>query len=228
MRILALDSCSRAGSVALLENDSLVVSYVLDVTARHSERLLPAMDRCLVEAGWTMGEVDLIACTGGPGSFTGLRIGLATAKGLAFATGIPLVGVNSLEATAQGYAHAAVTICAMIDARKRQVFAAQFRPDGQGGVERLTEDVSTPADQYAAALSGDCLFVGDGAALFAEKIRAARPGAILAPAALATPRAAAVAWLGARAFARGETGLTPHYVRPTDAEMDPRFANKGG
>ncbi len=224
MKILAMDSSTRAGSVALLEGDALVSSYLLDVTATHSERLLPAIDHCLADATWTMEDIDLIACAKGPGSFTGLRIGLATAKGIAFATGKPLVGVNSLEATALGLAFGQTPICPMIDARKRQVFAALFEPDGAGGLTRKREDVSVPAADYAAQIEGPCLFVGDGALLFTEKILAAKPDAILVPSALAYPRAAGVGWLGARAFARGEKGLVAHYVRLSDAELNPKFA----
>jgi tRNA threonylcarbamoyladenosine biosynthesis protein TsaB len=110
--------------------------------------------------------LNLIACGAGPGIFTGLRIGIATAKGLAFAQRLPLVGVNSLEATALSLAHATLPICPLLDARKRQVFAALFAPDGRGGLRRLRQDVSAPAAQVAASLEGPCLLVGDGVELF--------------------------------------------------------------
>jgi len=226
MKILALDTCTRAGSVALLHGDELIAAHVLDVTATHSERLLPAVDRLLADAGWTINSVDLIACAKGPGSFTGLRIGVATAKGLAFAADKPLVGINSLEATALGLAFCETPICPMIDARKRQVFAALFQPDGRGGIKRLRDDESVKADQYAAFIEGTCLLIGDGAQLFAEQIRQAKPDAVFVPPALCYPRAAGVALLGAEAYKRGESGLVAHYVRASDAEMNPKFAEK--
>lgn len=224
MRILALDTCSRVGSAALFEDDRLVSSYLLDMTVKHSERVLSTVDRLLADAGWRMDDLGLLACAAGPGAFTGLRIGIATAKGLAFAARLPLVGVNSLEAVALSLAHAAVPICPMLDARKRQVFAALFQPDGRGGLRRLREDISAPAAQVAASLAGPCLLLGDGVDLFREQILAAAPEAILVPTALSVPRAIAVGWLGRQAFARGEQGLTAHYVRPSDAEMNPKFA----
>jgi tRNA threonylcarbamoyladenosine biosynthesis protein TsaB len=226
MRVLALDTCTRAGSVALLQDGALVGAYVLDVTATHSERLLPSIDRLLADAGWKVDGLDLIACAKGPGSFTGLRIGLSTAKGLAFAAHKPLVGVDSLEATALGFGYGATAICPMIDARKRQVFAALFAPDGQGGVARLREDESVRAEAYARGVEGPCLFVGDGAELFAAEIAAAKPDALLVPAARCVPRAAAVGLLGARQFREGERGLVAHYVRASDAELNPKLAEK--
>ncbi|MDP8225292.1 MAG: tRNA (adenosine(37)-N6)-threonylcarbamoyltransferase complex dimerization subunit type 1 TsaB [Candidatus Lernaella stagnicola] len=226
MKILALDTSTRAGSVALLEGEQLVSSYALDVTATHSERLLPAVDRCLTDAGWRLADVELIACAKGPGSFTGLRIGLATAKGVALATGTPLVGVNSLEASALGFAFGTTPICPMIDARKRQVFAALFAPDGHGQWSRLAEDCSVNAAEYAAQIEGPCLFVGGGATLFEESIRAAKPDAVIVPPTLTYTRAAGVGWLGGKAYARGEEGLVAHYVRLSDAEMNPKFAKQ--
>ncbi|HPQ71265.1 MAG TPA: tRNA (adenosine(37)-N6)-threonylcarbamoyltransferase complex dimerization subunit type 1 TsaB [bacterium] len=226
MKILALDTSTRAGSVALRDGEQIVAATLLDVTATHSERLLPAVERSLADAGWTIEDLDLIACAKGPGSFTGLRIGLATAKGIAFAIDRPLVGVNSLEATALGFAYGTATICAMIDARKRQVFAALFAPDGKGGLQRLSEDASVKAGEFAASVEGPCLFVGDGAQLFAEQIHAAKPDALLVEPAVCYPRAMGVALLGARLFAAGERGLVAHYVRASDAELNPKFAVK--
>lgn len=228
MKVLAVDTSTWAGSLALLDGPRLVSIYLLDIKAAHSERVLPAIDGILRDAGWTIRDIELIACAKGPGSFTGLRIGLATAKGLAFARGLPLVGVNSLEAAALGQAYATTPICAMLDGRKRQVFAARFQPDGRGGLERTAEDVSVDAGEYAGAIEGPCLFVGDGAALYAERILRAKPDAILVPQALEYPHAGGVGWLGMAAHARGEGGLVAHYVRLSDAEMDPKFAPTEG
>ncbi len=226
MKVLALDTCTRAGSVALLQDGALVSAYVLDVTATHSERLLPSIDRLLADAGWHINDLALIAGAAGPGSFTGLRIGISTAKGLAFAADKPLIGVNALEALALGFAFATAPVCAMIDARKSQVFAAQFQPDGRGGVTRLTADVSTHARDYAAGIAGPCLFAGDGAELFGAEILAAKPDALLVPGALCYPRAVGVGLLGERLYREGQRGLVAHYVRASDAELNPKFAVK--
>ena len=228
MKLLALDTSTRAGSVALMDGGRAVSAYTFDVSATHSEMLLPVIDRCLAEAGWRIADLDLIACAKGPGGFTGLRIGLATAKGIAFAGGRPLIGVNSLEATALPLAFGTTPICPLLDARKRQVFAALYLPDGRGGLRRERAEVSVAAADWARTIAGDCLFVGDGAELYADAIRAAKPDAILVPAAWCPARATVVGWLGERAFAAGERGLAANYVRPPDAELNPKFAVKEG
>lgn len=228
MKVLALDTSTRAGSVALLESGCVLSAYLLDMTAKHSEVLLSVIDRCLTDVGWRVEDVELIACAKGPGGFTGLRIGLATAKGIAFAGGIPLVGVNSLLATALPLAFGQTPICPMLDARKRQVFAAIYRPDGRGGLELTRADASVNAAAWAKDIAGDCLFVGDGAEMYAEAIGEVKPDALFVAGRLCPVRATVVGMLGERAFAAGEKGLVAHYVRPSDAEMNPKFAVKEG
>lgn len=226
MKILSLDTCTRAGSVALLEDGKVVGAQILDVQATHSERLLPAVDRLLADARWTMADLDLLACAKGPGSFTGLRIGVSTAKGMAFATGKPLVGVNSLEAMALGFSYCQTLLCPMIDARKRQVFTALFKPDGRGGFECERPDESVQAADFASSIKEPCLFFGDGADLFAEIIRKAKPDALFIPTALCYPRAVGIALLGEQIHRQGERGLVAHYVRVSDAELNPKFRQK--
>jgi len=227
MKVLALDTSTRAGSLALTEQGRLVASFLLDLPAAHSARLLPSLDRLLRDAEWRLADLDLLVCVQGPGNFTGLRNGLSTAKGLAFAAELPLIGVNSLEATALGFSYANTPICPMLDARKKQVFAALFLPDGRGGLERLRDDESVFAGDYAAGVRGPCLFVGDGAELYASAIVQKKSDALVVPSAICYPRAAGAALLGETAYLAGRRGLVAHYVRASDAELNPKFAGGG-
>ena len=130
MRLLAVDTSTLTGAVALLEDDTLVAESRLNVALTHGERLLPAIDGILAAAGWSLAELDALAVAVGPGSFTGLRIGVSTVKGLAFATGKPTVPVSTLEALAWSLPLAAHPVCPVLDARKGEVYTALFLTRG--------------------------------------------------------------------------------------------------
>src|SRR2546428_679884 len=117
---------------ALLDGELVVGEYVLDVRLTHSERLMAAIDRLLTDAGWTVGELEGLAVAMGPGSFTGLRVGLSTVKGLALALSIPIAAVPTLDAMAAMLPFAALPICPVLDARKGEVYASLYRWDGDG------------------------------------------------------------------------------------------------
>jgi tRNA threonylcarbamoyladenosine biosynthesis protein TsaB len=174
----------------------------------------------LAQAGVTVGDVGAVAVSIGPGSFTGLRIGLGFAKGIAFAGGVPLVGVSTLEALAvAAAAPAGATVCAALDARKRECWAALFRMADDGTPERLTDDLAIGAAELAARLPAGCIVVGDGGDAYADVLGA---HTILRPFATHHPRGGAIALLGARRLASGFPGdpatLEPIYGRPADAE----------
>ena len=122
MLVLGIETSSRHGGVAIIGEDRVLCEAVLSVEVTHSERLLPAVDRALDEARITLEGLGGIAVSIGPGSFTGLRIGLSTAKGLAYATGLPLVGVPTLEAMAWTLPAARWQVCPVLDARKQEVY----------------------------------------------------------------------------------------------------------
>jgi len=225
MRLLAVDTSTLTGAVALLEDDTLVAESRLNVALTHGERLLPAIDAILAAAGWSLAELDALAVAVGPGSFTGLRIGVSTVKGLAFATGKPTVPVSTLEALAWSLPLAAHPVCPVLDARKGEVYTALFLTRGDQP-ERLWPDRAVPPQALADELvtQAPVILVGDGAAPHAVVFeRRLGEGLRLAPPGHRLPSAASVGDLGRRALARGETIdpalLAPRYVRPSEAEL---------
>src|SRR5262245_4578017 len=132
MRVLAVETSTLAGGAALLDGGLVVGEYTLDVSLTHSERLMGAVDRLLSDAGWTVRDLEGLAVSVGPGSFTGLRIGLSTVKGLALALTIPIAAVPTLDALATLLPFAALPVCPVLDARKREVYASLYRWNGTG------------------------------------------------------------------------------------------------
>ncbi|HEX2484159.1 MAG TPA: tRNA (adenosine(37)-N6)-threonylcarbamoyltransferase complex dimerization subunit type 1 TsaB [Myxococcota bacterium] len=219
--ILALETATLATSVALLRGEELVAEWTHVDARPHSERLLPAIDALLCGAGIAIGDVDAFAVSAGPGSFTGLRIGIATVKGLAFGSERPVAAVSTLAALALCGADGAAPVAALLDARRGEVYAALFAADGG----RLAPDaVVTPEALGARLPPGTRIVVGEGAQAAADAV-AARLGekvrVLDAPAGLA--RAHPVGVLGARLLARGEgvpaAQVAPRYVRRAEAEV---------
>jgi tRNA threonylcarbamoyladenosine biosynthesis protein TsaB len=223
MLVLGIETSTRQGGVAIVGEDGVLCEAVLNVEVTHSERLLPAVDRALDEARITLENLGGIAVSIGPGSFTGLRIGLSTAKGLAYATGLPLVGVPTLEAMAWALPAARWQVCPVLDARKQEVYAALFRHEPEG-LRRVTEDAALPPEDLCRLIRNPTLFLGDGAdaygALFRERLG---DKMLLPPLASRGARPACVAELGRRRLLRGDRdapdALVPRYLRPSEAEL---------
>jgi len=219
MRVLAVDTSTMAGGVALVENAHVVGESLLDVRTTHSERLMLAIDRVLADAGWEATQLDGLAVTVGPGSFTGLRIGLAAVKGLALALGCPVAPVPTLDAMAAGFPWAARPVCAVLDARKGELYASLFRWDG-ALMQREWDYLAVSPEDLAARIVEPVIGVGSGADLVASALmtvaRPVRRG----------PCAAVVGWLGVDRLRRGETvtpeALVPMYLRPSEAELKRR------
>ncbi len=228
MRVLAVETSTLAGGAALLDGDQLVGEYTLNVRATHSERLLAAVDRLLQDAGWTVEMLEGLAVAVGPGSFTGLRIGVSTVKGLAFSLGIPVVAVSTLEALAWALPFARHAVCPVLDARKGEVYAALFHWEGVSPVRDL-EDQAVDPEELCRRLSGPVTFIGDGigvySGLFKERLG---PLATFAPAGRRLPSAACVGQLGHARLSSGEVvdpvALAPRYLRPSEAELKLRRA----
>ena len=223
MLVLGVETSTMQGGVALVGADRLVSEYLLNVEATHSERLLPAIDRMLCDAGVGLDALSGIAVSIGPGSFTGLRIGLSTVKGLAYATGLPVVGVPTLEALAWTTPFAAVQICPVLDARKHEVYAALFRYEG-GVLVRLMEDAALAPEALCSRIRKPTLFLGDGLPVYGEFFRRLLGARMLVPPhASRGARPACVAELGRHRLARGERdsveSLVPRYLRPSEAEL---------
>lgn len=219
MRLLAVETSTLAGGVALLDGDRVRGEYVLDVSATHSERLLPAIDRLLADAGWAPADLEGLAVGVGPGSFTGLRIGLAAVKGLALALGIPVAAVPTLDAMAATLPFAALPVCPVLDARKGEVYACRYRWEGEGW-RREWEYLAVPPQALAARLEEPTILLGDGAAAVRS------PHVRLAPPHRRLPSPAAVGVLGLARLRAGETvapaALVPIYLRPSEAELKRR------
>ena len=224
MNLLALDTATRSCSVAVMIGDRLAAEVSTVTPRTHSAHLMHITGEALALAHLKPAEVDGFAVTVGPGSFTGLRIGLSTVKGLAFASGKPCIGVSGLEALAAGcpaYPHA---ICSLMDARKGQVYAAVFRRSGDRLMRIGQEKAASLEEVLAAAADGPCLFVGDGAALHAERIRS-RLGdrAHIAGSELNYPRGGIVARIALALWADNPaahaTPLLPRYLRRSDVEL---------
>ena len=136
MKILAFDTSATVATVALCDNERLLAEYTVNNGNTHSETLLPMIESLLGHFSMSVSDVDLFAVSVGPGSFTGVRIGAATLKGLAFASDKPCVGVSTLEAIAENLSVCKGLICPVMNARRAQVYTALFRSDGQT-LERL-------------------------------------------------------------------------------------------
>jgi len=201
--------------------DGVVVAEGVHREPRSHTASLPGLvERVLRDAGLGVDDVEGLAVSIGPGSFTGLRISLALAKGLAFAGGLPLVGVPTLEALAHvAEAPPGETICAALDARKREVYAALFVA-GDAAPRRLTPDLALSPEALAAQLTPPCVLVGDAGERYRDVLA---PHATLRPFATHHPRGGVVARLGSARLAAGERAnigtLEPTYVRPPDAEL---------
>ena len=140
MRILAIDTSAVCASVAVTESGKVLSESSVNTGLTHSRTLLPMIDSTLKNAEIELNDIDFFACSVGPGSFTGVRIGVATAKGLASPFGTPCVGVSSLEAMAYMYSELPAVICPVLGARRGNVYAAVFLSDGKGNVTRLCDD----------------------------------------------------------------------------------------
>ena len=164
LKILAIDSTAKTSTVALTENERLIGLSILNTNNTHSVTLLPSVEGILSGAGITARDVDLFVCSAGPGSFTGVRIGAAAVKGLAFADGKKCIGVSSLEALAMNVTEGDGTVCAVMDARRNQLYNALFEIKGKT-LKRLTPDRVITTDELSEELSGctgKIYVVGDG------------------------------------------------------------------
>ncbi|BCO09934.1 tRNA (adenosine(37)-N6)-threonylcarbamoyltransferase complex dimerization subunit type 1 TsaB [Desulfolithobacter dissulfuricans] len=227
--ILAIETATGCGSVALTSGDPLSGALLAEATAQprvtHARRLLGSVEWVLGAGGVSWEQLDGIAVSLGPGSFTGLRIGMAAAKGLAMAAGVPLLGVPTLDAlacTALGVAREK-ELCCLLDARKNEVYAALYRSGDDGLPVRSQDPVVIGPEQLVAKLTGPTVFAGPGVAAFHEIFAGSRLIEILPPP-LCQPRAAFVGLLGGRMLALGDVlepaAAAPLYIRASDAELN--------
>lgn len=222
MKILSLDSSATVATVALCEDDVLLAEFTLNNGNTHSETLLPMVESVLHLYGIQTEDVDVFACTSGPGSFTGVRIGAATLKGLAFGTGKPCVGVSTPEAIAQNLVLHKGLICPVMNARRSQVYTALFRSDGVALTRLMPDSALSIAelDEQLAAYGEPICFCGDGYDITLSALK--QTTAIPVPDRLQKQSAYSVAQVARRMLAAGEAttdaGLSVNYLRPSQAE----------
>lgn len=226
MRILAIDTSTMLGGIAILDDSTgLIMESRLNIRATHSERLMSEIDRALDKSGLGYDNIDSIAVTVGPGSFTGLRIGIGTVKGLAFATGIKTIAVPTLEAFAWSFPFSPYPVCPLLDARKKEVYAGAFMWEG-GGFRRIINETPIDIGAFMDKIGSfeKCVFLGEGAVLYRERIiERLQDRAIFSPMHLNVPMPSATAVLGLEKALKGEftpaDTLAPAYIRKAEAEL---------
>jgi len=225
MRILSIDTSTDCGSIAILEDETLRALLSLNIKKTHSQRLLAGVDFLLSECGLKVNDIDALAVAQGPGSFTGVRIALACAKGLALAHEKPLVGVSTLEALAWQSAEPDILLCPVIDARRGEIFGAAYRKElSTGRICEVLPGRAEPLEKFLENICEPALFSGDGSIKFADDIRKKLGGnARFAPPGRNLPSAVTVALLGRERLLRGESDdaetLVPIYLRQHDARL---------
>ena len=225
MKILGIDTSTPIGSVALIDDDNLVAEHTLNIVQAHSARLMPAIDGILKWSDITADDLDGCAVGIGPGSFTGIRIGVATIKSLCYALDKPIVGVSTLEAVAYNLRWTDGIICPLLDARRREVYGAIFEGGSEWG--RLSEDLCLSLDAFLDQLVEMTAqrrvpttfnFVGDGLLTYGDAVRERLGESVhFADAIFNVPRGATVAYLGAQRLQHTDHDsywtLVPNYVR---------------
>jgi len=223
MLTLAFDTSSKTVAVAILRDNVILYDTLINVDLNHSEVLLPAIDQACLQTKIKVSEIDLFACTIGPGSFTGLRIGVSTLKGLMLATEKPAVGISSLMALALNVSKSSRIICSVMDAGRGQVYIAYFQHNKKGLLEQIgTDKVVNPAD-IEHDYKQEVLFVGDGAVKYADIISEAKKNFCIASIQQQYIRASSVGILGIEKFNRNELlnseTFVPVYLRSADARI---------
>jgi tRNA threonylcarbamoyladenosine biosynthesis protein TsaB len=224
MKVLGIDTSTTSGSIGLIHDERVISEYLLNLSVTHSERLLDAIDLVLRKTHHALGDLDGFAISLGPGSFTGVRIGVSTVKGLAYAAQKPVVGVSTLDVLASQVSPTPYLICPIIDARKGEVYSAFYRYEESNHLKRLSEYQAMRPEVLSGMLRERTIFLGDGVKTYGDDLRnSLKSFAIFSPAVLHIPHGSAVARLGLQLLMQGEVldlaTFTPLYVRLSDAEI---------
>jgi tRNA threonylcarbamoyladenosine biosynthesis protein TsaB len=221
MLTLAFDTSSRTAAVAVLRDDTILYESIVNTGLNHSEVLMPEIDYACMRVGIKISDINLFACTLGPGSFTGLRIGVSTLKGLMLATGTPAAGVSSLAAVVLNLGTTSKLICSMIDAGRGQVYVAYFKYNDKNILRQISEEKAVNPQEIINNTDKNTLFVGDGAIKYADIIKNIKSEVSIASDLQHYIRASAVGILGRKKFAEKDlldaSTLVPVYLRSADA-----------
>ena len=230
MKVLAVDTSGMTASVALAEDEKTIAQFSMNHKRTHSEQLLPMIDHMLKTALWDMAEIDLFAVAKGPGSFTGLRIGITTVKALAHANGKPVVPVSTLDGLAENSFTQGmpIRVCPILDARRSQVYCAVYERG-----EKIWDDCAVSLEQLLEFLDGGkTLFLGDGVDVYREAIQKAMgENALFQPEQFRYQNAASLAKAGLKAFRNGASQpyyqVEPSYLRVSQAERERAEKTRG-
>ncbi len=223
MKVLAIDTATSCGAVGLNEDGRPVAELSVLSQETHSARLLPGIEWILKTAGWSIGEIDGFGLTLGPGSFTGLRVGLSTIKGFAFALRKPVVGLGSLEVLASQYQDGNATIVPMLDARRERVYGAAYHWD-HGALVASISPCDIAATDLIRKIEGAVVCLGEGARKYASAVESlGRHNVSFAPIEFDLPRGSTIAQMTYRALVEGRTldihHAEPAYMRASEAEL---------
>lgn len=225
--ILAIDTSAKPVSCALMQDDKLLASYYANTGLTHSQTLLPMVEHLLHTADVTMEQIDALAVNAGPGSFTGVRIGVSAVKGLAFAHKKPCISVSTLESMALPLGVSDALICCVMDARCQQVYTALFERGEDGACNRLTEDEALSLDTLKDRLvtyDRPVILVGDGSELCYNNLQSSVSRLRLAPSPVRFQCAAGTAMAAMAKYMAGDTlsaeELLPLYLRLPQAERE--------
>lgn len=229
MKILALDSSGLTASVAVVEDDTVLVEFTTNYKKTHSQTLLPMLDQAAAMIDLDLSSIDAIALAGGPGSFTGLRIGSATAKGLGLALDKPLVNVPTVDGLAYNLCGTDELVCPLMDARRQQTYTGLYDFEGNQ-MNRILDQCVVGIEEIIDKINGlgrDVVFLGDGVPVFSSYIKEhCRVPFRFAPAHLNRQRAAAVGALAVIYAKEGRTETAdehkPTYLRLSQAERERR------
>jgi tRNA threonylcarbamoyladenosine biosynthesis protein TsaB len=226
MKVLAVDTATAWQSVAVLDGGKVLARADEDAAGAHAKRLVPAIDRVLASCGMTLDDLDGLAVSIGPGSFTGLRVGLATMLGFRLATGLPLTAVPTLEAMAWNLPGATLPLCPMLKARTGEVYWGLYQWRDEGTLQLLQDERVGPIAVVAQAIRGPVMLFGEGWRVYGKEIRpllAANTGDVRdAPPAASFPSAVSVGRAGMDRLRRGDVagqGVAPRYVQRAEADV---------
>ena len=227
MKVLGIDSSGMVASIAVVEDMQMLGEYTINYKKTHSQTLLPMLDEVAKMIELDLADIDVIAVAAGPGSFTGLRIGSATAKGLGLALKKPLVSVPTLEGIAFNFCGSDKVICPMMDARRSQVYTGIYEFDGNT-LRKVEDQMAVPVEEILEKLNTigkEVVLAGDGVPVYMEQIeKYLKVPYLVAPAHLNRQRAGAVAVLGMQYAKEGKTEMAmehqPDYLRLSQAERE--------
>ena len=230
MKILAIDSCSNVATAAILADGVLVGEFVLNNKVTHSTKLLPQIEYMMQNAELKFSDIDLFVVTTGPGSFTGERIGVATAKALAHAVNKPMVGVSALQSMAYNMPYTDFLLCPIMDARREQVYTATYKWQDDELIT-IKDDRAMALDDLLDEIDENVVFFGDGVPVFKEKItEKLGTKAHFAPAHLQQLKGGSVAECGFAKYNKGKAcnyaELVPTYLRLSQAEREYNDRNR--